>query len=248
MSNIPSPRATPAFSNKLLATLPTLDRQRIAGRLTTIPLSFKHVFYQQGATIRDIYFPGSGACSLTKTMEDGATAEVGTIGNEGMLGSSVFFGDPISSSEALVQVAGETGYQMSVAAFNEEMNLHGAFYNRVIRYHQALSIQIQQTTACNALHPAGQRCCRWLLMTRDRVGSDHIKLTHEFLAIMLGVRRPTVTLIIGGLEKAGLITNGSRGMITISKHKELEAASCECYATVKANYARLLPEIPGPTG
>src|SRR5881398_2844637 len=99
------------------------------------------------------------------------------------------------------------GYKMAVAAFLGEMERRGAFYNRVIRYHQALAIQIQQTTACNALHPAEQRCCRWLLMTRDRVATDELKLTHEFLAIMLGVRRPTVTLIVGSLEKAGLIAN-----------------------------------------
>jgi CRP-like cAMP-binding protein len=125
-----------------------------------------------------------------------------------------------------------------------EMGRHGAFYNRVIRYHQALAIQIQQTTACNALHSAEQRCCRWLLMTRDRVGSDELKLTHELLAVMLGVRRPTVTLIAGTLQKAGLISNGHRGVINIADRKGLEAASCECYATVKANFARLLPEIP----
>jgi CRP-like cAMP-binding protein len=128
------------------------------------------------------------------------------------------------------------------------MGLHGAFFNRVIRYNQALSLQIQQTSACNALHPAEQRCCRWLLMTRDRVGSDELKLTHEFLAIMLGVRRPTVTIIAGTLEKAGLIANGHRGTINIADRKGLEAASCECYATVKSNFDRLLPEIVGPMG
>jgi len=133
---------------------------------------------------------------------------------------------------------------MPVAAFLGEMERRGAFYNRVIRYHQALAIQIQQTTACNALHPAEQRCCRWLLMTRDRVATDELKLTHEFLAIMLGVRRPTVALIAGSLEKAGLIANGHRGAIVITDRKKLEAASCECYATVKANFARLLPDMP----
>jgi CRP-like cAMP-binding protein len=207
------------------------------------------VFYKQGATIHDVYFPGSGAWSLTKTMENGGVAEVGTIGNEGMIGCAVFFGDRESPTEAIVQVAGDRdSYRMPVAAFMAEMELRGAFYNRVIRYHQALALQIQQTTACNALHPADQRCCRWLLMTRDRVGTDDLKLTHEFLAIMLGVRRPTVTLIVGALQKAGLIANGIRGTIDITNVKGLEAASCECYAAVKANFARLLPEIPGAPG
>jgi CRP-like cAMP-binding protein len=174
---------------------------------------------------------------------------VGTIGNEGMIGSAVFFGDSQAHTQCIVQIAGEVDpLKMPVAAFLAEMELRGAFYNRVIRYHQAHAIQVQQTTACNALHPAEQRCCRWLLMTRDRVGTDELKLTHEFLAIMLGVRRPTVTIIAGTLEKAGLIANGNRGTISIINRQGLEAASCECYATVKANFARLLPEVPGPRG
>ena len=233
-------------ANTLLLALPLVDRERISSYLTTVPAPFKHVFYQQDGPIDDVYFPGSGAWSLTKTMGDGATAEVGTIGNEGMIGSSVFFGDPQSHTRAIVQVAGDVDpYKMPVAAFMVEMERRGAFFNRVIRYHQAHTIQVQQTTACNALHPAEQRCCRWLLMTRDRVGSDELKLTHEFLAIMLGVRRPTVTIIAGVLEKAGLIANG-RGTINITNRHGLEAACCECYATVKANFARLLPEIPVP--
>src|SRR5436190_316468 len=238
--------SAPRFTNKLLSTLPAPDRDRIAPNLTSVPIAFKQVLYKQDATINDVYFPGGGAWSLTKTMEDGGTAEVGTIGNEGMIGSAVFFGDRQSHTETIVQIAEEHAgaFKMPVAAFVAEMEVRGPFYNRVIRYHQALSIQIQQTTACNALHPAEQRCCRWLLMTRDRIGTDELKLTHEFLAIMLGVRRPTVTIILGTLEKAGLLGNGHRGAITITDRKKLEAASCECYATVKANFARLLPEIP----
>lgn len=234
------------LSNKLLAVLPLADRQRISSYLAAVPAEFKHVFYKQGATIDDVYFPGGGAWSLTKTMEDGSTAEVGTLGSEGMIGSSVFFGDRVSQTEAIVQIAGDQdACKMPVAAFMAEMELRGAFYNRVIRYHQALAIQIQQTTACNALHPVEQRCCRWLLMSRDRVGGDDFKLTQEFLAIMLGVRRPTVTLVVGALEKAGLIeSRGHRGTIRIVDSARLEAASCECYAAVKANFARLLPEIP----
>jgi CRP-like cAMP-binding protein len=234
-------------ANKLLATLPPADRERISSYLTAVPAPFKHVFYKQAGTIDHVYFPGSGAWSLTKTMEDGGTAEVGTIGNEGMIGCSVFFGDRLSPTEAIVQVAGDVdAYKMPVAAFMTEMQLHGAFFNKVIRYNQALALQIQQTSACNALHPAEQRCCRWLLMTRDRLGTDELKLTHEFLAVMLGVRRPTVTLVVGALEKSGLIANGHRDTINIADRRKLEAASCECYAAVKNNFARLLPEIPGP--
>jgi CRP-like cAMP-binding protein len=236
-------------ANKLLSALPHADRQRISSSLTTVPAPFKHVFYKQDGTIDDVYFPCSGAWSLTKTMEDGGTAEVGTVGHEGMIGSAVFFGDRQAHTQAIVQIAGDVDpFRMPVAAFMAEMELRGAFFNRVIRYHQAQAVQVQQTTACNALHPAEQRCCRWLLMTRDRVGSDELKLTHEFLAIMLGVRRPTVTIIAGTLEKAGIIANGSRGTITIADRAKLEAASCECYASVKTNFARLLPEIPTPMG
>jgi CRP-like cAMP-binding protein len=236
-------------ANKLLSALPLADRQRISSYLTTVPAPFKHVFYKQGGPIDDVYFPGSGAWSLTKTMEDGGIAEVGTIGSEGMIGCSAFFGDRQSHTQAIVQVAGGVDpYKMPVAAFMAEMEQRGAFFNRVVRYYQAQVIQIQQTTACNALHPAEQRCCRWLLMTRDRVGSDELKLTHEFLAIMLGVRRPTVTIIAGTLEKVGFIANGHRGTINIINRQGLEAACCECYATVKANFARLLPEIPLPVG
>jgi CRP-like cAMP-binding protein len=236
-------------TNKLLSALPPEDRQRISSYLTVVPAPFKTVFYEQDGPIHDVYFPCSGAWSLMKTMDEGGRAEVATVGNEGMLGSAIFFGDRQSHTEAVVQIAGEVdAYKMPVAAFMAEMELRGAFFNRVIRYHQAQAIQIQQTTACNALHHAEQRCCRWLLMSRDRVGSDEMKLTHEFLAVMLGVRRPTVTLVVGALERAGLVVNGHRGAITISDPKGLEAASCECYATVKANFARLLPEIPVPPG
>lgn len=160
-------------ANKLLSTLPLGDRQRIASYLTSVPVAFKQIVYAQDGEIHDVYFPGSGAWSLTKTMEQGGTAEVATIGNEGLVGSSVFFGDPLSHTEVIIQIAGDVpAYKMPVVAFNAEMEQRGAFHNVVIRYHQALAIQVQQTTACNALHSAEQRCCRWLLVTRDRVGRD----------------------------------------------------------------------------
>ena len=230
--------------NKLLATLPTEDRQRVFSQLTMVPLTFRQVLYKQGEPVEHVYFPCGGACSLTKTMEDGRTAEVGTIGNEGMLGASVYFGDDQAQCDAIVQVDAKIGYKMTAIAFVDEMQRRAAFYNRVIRYQQALTIQVMQTTACNALHSAEQRCCRWLLMTRDRVGSDDLTLTHEFLAIMLGVRRSTVSIIVEGLQKAGLVDT-RRGQITIVDRHGLEASSCECYAAVKANFARLLPDSVG---
>jgi CRP-like cAMP-binding protein len=229
--------------NKLLASLPFDDYQRIAGQLTTVPLRFKEVLYKQDEVIKHIFFPGGGACSLTKVMQDGRVAEIATVGNEGVLGTSVFFGDEQSFSETIVQVAEGDGFRMPADAFVSEMNRRGVFYNRIIRYSQALTSQVMQTTVCNGLHSVEQRACRWLLMTFDRVGSNNLRLTHEFMSVMLGVRRPTVTLIMGDLQKAGLIET-QRGMIHIVNRPGLEETSCECYGTVKATFARLLPEIP----
>ena len=228
--------------NRLLATLLPEDYARISSQLTVVPLTFKQILYKQGEVIQHVFFPGGGACSLTRVMRNGQVAEIATIGNEGVIGASVFFGDDQSFSETIVQVADGDGFRMPVEAFVTEMSRRGAFYNRIIRYSQALMSQVMQTTVCNGLHSVEQRCCRWLLMTCDRVGSDDLRLTHEFLSIMLGVRRPTVTLVMGDLQKAGLVEN-RRGMIHVSDRRRLETTSCECYAAVKANFARLLPEM-----
>lgn len=228
--------------NKLLATLPVDDYQRVLTHLTVVPLKFKQILYEQDEIIQHVFFPGGGACSLTKVMQNGQIAEIATIGNEGVIGASVFFGDDQSFSQTIVQVAEGDGFRMPVDAFVTEMARRGAFYNRIIRYSQALMSQVMQTTVCNGLHSVEQRCCRWLLMTYDRVGSNDMRLTHEFLSIMLGVRRPTVTLVMGDLQKAGLVEN-RRGMIHVTDRDGLERTSCECYATVKANFARLLPEM-----
>jgi CRP-like cAMP-binding protein len=233
--------------NKLLATLPPEDYRRVVTSASTVPLTFRQVLYKQDQIITDVYFPGGGACSLTKTMADGATAEIATVGNEGALGTSVFFGDNQSFNDLIVQVADGAGLKMPVPAFLAEMELKGAFYNRIIRYSQALMSQVMQTTVCNGLHTAEQRCCRWLMMTRDRVGHDDLKLTHEFVAIMLGVRRPTVTLVLQELQQAGLI-DSARGMIKVINRPGLERASCECYGVVKSTFHRLLPEISSPAG
>jgi CRP-like cAMP-binding protein len=240
-----SPSSIP--TNLLLSTLSGEDRERVSSHLAIVPLAFRQVLHKQDETIRHVYFPGGGACSLTRIMSDGATAEIATIGNEGVIGSCVYFGEDRSISHTIVQVGRGYGFKMLVGAFIAEMDRRGPFYNRVVRYSQALLSQIMQTTVCNGLHSVEQRCCRWLLMTRDRVGSDELKLTHEFMAIMLGVRRPTVTLVVGDLHKAGLVSN-ARGIINILDRQRLEETACECYATVKANFARLLPEISGPIG
>ena len=232
--------------NKLLATLPAGEYQRLQANLILTPLNIRQVLHKEGQPIRDVYFPSGGACSLTKTMADGQTAEVATIGSEGVIGAGVFFGDDLSASDTFVQVAGCSAYKISTEHFIAEMDRREALYNRVTRYTQALLTQVMQSTVCNGLHSAEQRCCRWLLMTCDRVGTTELKLTHEFLAIMLGVRRPTVTLIIQSLHTAGLI-DPTRGSINIVDLPGLKAASCECYQSVKTNFHRLLPELP-PVG
>jgi CRP-like cAMP-binding protein len=233
-------------SNKLLATLPIEDLQRLQVHLTLTALKLRQVMHKEGQPIRDVYFPSSGACSLTKTMRDGQTAEVATIGSEGVIGAGVFFGDDLSEGDSFVQVEGCFAYKISTDQFLKEMERGGAFHNLMVRYTQALLAQLMQTTVCNGLHSAEQRCCRWLLMTRDRVGTNDLKVTHEFLSSMLGVRRPTVTLIVQHLQQKGLVDTGRR-YIHLVNLTGLEAEACECYESVKATFRRLLPEISGPT-
>src|SRR4051812_21598028 len=190
-------------ANKLLMKLPVEELDRLMRHLELIPLRVKEPMHKQGQTIHHVYFPGAGGvCSLTKSMEDGATAEIATIGNEGMLGGGGFFGDDRSQGDAFAQIPGSTAYRMTTAGVLEERARRANFYNRVIRYYQGLMIQVMQTTACNGLHSAEERCCRWLLMTADRFGRDDLSLTHEFLSFMLGVRRPTITIVLGTLESA----------------------------------------------
>ena len=232
-------------SNKLLASLPIEDYQRIAPSLKSVPMRLKSVFHRQNAPIDEVYFPEGGALSLVKTLNDGQVAEVATVGSEGAVGAGVFFGQRVADCDVLVQLTGPSAQMMSAEAFNAEMTRHAAFFNRVVRYNQALMSQIMQTTVCNGLHSAEQRCCRWLLMTHDRTGTKEFPLTHEFLATMLGVRRPTVTIVANALQQAGLIQY-RRGSVTIVDRAKLEAASCECYATVRDQMRRLLPDVQAP--
>lgn len=235
----------PRSPNKLLASLPLEDYQRIAPNLRSVPMKLKQVLQKQDNPIEDVYFPGGGAFSLVKTLSDGQVAEVATIGAEGASGAGVFFGQRVADCDVLVQVTGPSAQVMSAELFNVEMERHGAFFNRVVRYNQALMSQIMQTTVCNGLHSAEERCCRWLLMSHDRAGADEFPLTHEFLATMLGVRRPTVTIVASHLQQAGLIQY-RRGSVTILDRAKLEAASCECYGTVRDQMRRLLPDVQAP--
>jgi CRP-like cAMP-binding protein len=185
-----------------------------------------------------IYFPTSAVVSLIYAMENGDTAEVGLVGNEGVVGIALFMGGTTTTNLAVVQVAGGA-LRMEAQALLEEFQRGGPFQAALLRYTQALFTQVSQTAVCNRLHPIEQRLCRWLLMTRNRLPSDDILITHESLAHMLGVRREGVTLAASNLQEAGVI-RCRRGHLTILDRMRLEAAACECYRVVKYEYDRLL--------
>jgi CRP-like cAMP-binding protein len=227
---LPATTNRPPPANNLLAALPPNDYQRIASALDVVPLKLKEFLHKPGEPIKHVYFPGGGFASLVTVLEDGSMVEVATIGREGLLGVSVVLnGDP-SPSAAMVQAATDTCYRMAVGAFRGEMDRRGPFHHMMSRYAQALSGFIMQSTACNAVHSVEQRLSRWLLMAHDRIGRDDFPLTQEFVAMMLGTSRPTVTVVAGTLQKAGLITY-HRGRVTIVDREKLEATSCECYRT-----------------
>src|SRR3984893_7095624 len=235
------PRPPPGPSpNKLLAALPPADYRRLLPSLTTLPFPFKHVLHKQDEKIIAIYFPGGGCCSVTSVMTDGRMVEVATIGNEGMIGNTVFLGGDVAVGEAFVQVPDGDGQSMPVEAFRKELDRRGSFYDLMSRYSQALQGLMMQSTGCNTFPSVEERCARWLLMTQDRVGRNNFQLTHEFLGFMLGVRRPTVSLVLGTLQKAGVIANGTK-KITVVNRKSLEEVSCECYRVVKNAFDTHLP-------
>lgn len=236
------PPVSAPSANKLLGSLPHEDYERIAPHLKRVPMSMKEILFKQDAPIEGVYFPGGGACALVKTTAEGQTAEIAVVGAEGVIGASVFFGLHRAPCDVIVRMAGPAAEIMPALVFTKEMEQRGALYNRVIRYSQALMMQIMQSTVCNGLHSAEKRYARWLLATHDRAGHDEFRSTHEFVATMLGLRRPTVTIIAGNLQRAGLISHG-RGTVRILDRAGLEAASCECYRAVRSTFSRLLPEV-----
>jgi len=216
--------------NRLLAALPADDYLRVALTLTVVPLTLKEVLQEPGEPIKNIYFPGGGFVSIVTVLKDGRMVEVATVGREGMVGASAVINHEPPPSAAMVQAEAATGYRMSIGAFRNEMDRRGAFAELLGRYAQALSSVIMQSTACNVLHSVEQRLCRWLLLAHDRVGRDDFPLTQDFVAMMLGVTRPAVTMVAGPLQTAKLITY-HHGHVTIVDRRRLEAASCECYRT-----------------
>lgn len=223
--------------NRLLSALPRDEHDRLLPHLEKVALPLRDILYEANGPIAHVFFPLTGVVSLV-IMDDGFCLEVGTIGNEGVVGTPIFLGAGSSPTRAISQVAGEA-LRMTTKVFQKEMRRAGPLYALVQRSTQALINQISQSIVCNHRHSVQKRMCRWLLMSHDRVGTDEFHLTHEFLAQMLGVRRPSVTAVAGNLQKAGLITY-HRGQITVLDRKGLEAASCECYEVVAKELDRLL--------
>lgn len=224
--------------NRLLAALPGDVQLRLRSKMEKVSLASQQVLYEANAPITHVWFPLSGVVSLVITMKNEATVEVATIGNEGLVGTPVFLGVDHSTTQVLCQVSGQ-GLKMRVDAFKRALRDHPELHHTVERYIQAMISQISQSTACNHVHTMQERMCRWLLMTHDRVGMDEFNLTQEFLAEMLGVRRPSVTVSAGLLQKAGLIRY-QRGRIRVLDRAGLEARSCECYELVRQEFDRLL--------
>jgi CRP-like cAMP-binding protein len=223
------PDGTP-LHNRLLAALPRAEYDRILPYVRMNAVTTGDTLQAHRARIKNVYFPNSGVFSVTNEMRNGALVEVATVGCEGMLGIGVFFGDRAG--------IGRTLPSMTAARFVKETASAGPFRDVVSVYAQASLLQIMQCTACNALHTVTQRCCRWLLQTRDRVDDDTFVLKQAFLAVMLGVHRPTVTVVLRTLQRQGLIAS-HYGRIRILKRKRLEAASCECYGVIRGHFTRL---------
>jgi CRP-like cAMP-binding protein len=225
--------------NKLLAALPASEYRRLRPLLTETALKPRQVLHESGDRIQSVYFPLEGLCSMVTTMEDGRMVEVATVGNEGMTGVSAIFGGHQLSGDIIVQMAGTSAEAMSLDVFSAEMGRRGPLCEIVSRYASVLLAFVMQSAACNGLHAADERCARWLLHTRDRMGEDSFPLTQEFLAVMLGVRRATITVIAHELQRAGLV-EFERRHVTILDRSGLEATACECYRVIKDQFDRLL--------
>ena len=214
------------------------ERERLIGLMDRVETHHGDELFRQHEQIPAVDFPVSGVLSIVVVMEDGGIAEVGTVGNEGMAGIPLLLGSDKSPAHAFYQVPGVT-YRMPAEAFREEIDKGGALAAIARRYAQGFLNQVSQSAACNRLHPLEQRLCRWILMSHDRTGGDKIALTQEFLAQMLGVRRATVSIAAGMLQKAGFIRY-NRGMIEVLDREGLEKGSCECYQVVRREFERLL--------
>ncbi len=228
--------------NHLLAALSTDIQNRLFPSLELVPLPLGKVLYESGDTLRHVYFPTDSIVSLLYVMENGASAEISVVGNEGLIGVALFMGGESTPSRALVQSAGYA-YRLPGQYLKDEFNRHGEIMILLLRYTQSLITQMAQTAVCNRHHSINQQLCRWLLLSLDRLSSNQLTMTQELIANMLGVRREGVTDAAGKLQKLGVI-DYSRGHITVLDRRKLEQLSCECYAVVKKETDRLLSYLP----
>jgi CRP-like cAMP-binding protein len=227
--------------NHLLAALPASDYQRLASHLELVPMKLGEVLYESGVQLRYVYFPTTSILSLLYVMEDGSSAEIAIVGNEGILGISLFMGGESTPSRAVVQSAGHA-FRLKAALLKNEFGRFGPTMHLLLRYTQALITQMAQTAVCNRHHSVDQQLCRWLLLSLDRLQTNELSMTQELIANMLGVRREGVTEAAGKLQDVGLISY-RRGRITVLDRRGLEARSCECYQVVKTEFDRLLPYV-----
>ncbi|GLX79468.1 Crp/Fnr family transcriptional regulator [Thalassotalea insulae] len=242
--SIPIPIIIPApepKQNHLIATLSSEVQKRLIPHLQLVHLPLGKVLYESGDTLHYAYFPTDCIISLLYVTLDGASAEISVIGNEGILGTTLFMGGESTPSRAVVQSAGHA-YRISAQKFKDEFALHSDMMTLLLLYTQVLITQMAQTAVCNRHHSVDQQLCRWILLSLDRLPTNHLIMTQELIANMLGVRRESVTDAAGKLQKLGIISY-HRGHIIVHDRAKLEQLSCECYAVVKKESERLLPEI-----
>ncbi|HEU5294327.1 MAG TPA: Crp/Fnr family transcriptional regulator [Burkholderiaceae bacterium] len=235
MAAVPDPK-----KNHLLAALPPAHLQRWLPQLEPVAMPLGHVLYESGRTLSHVYFPTTAIVSLLYVMENGASAEIAVVGHEGIVGISLFMGGESTPSRAVVQSAGQ-GLRLKAHLIKQEFEQAGPAMHLLLRYTQALITQMAQTAVCNRHHSLDQQLCRWLLLSLDRLQGSELVMTQELIANMLGVRREGVTEGALKLQKLGLIRY-SRGHITVLDRPGLERRTCECYAVVKKEYDRLLPD------
>lgn len=228
------------FSNHLLAALPEAEWQRWLPHMELVDLKLGQVLYESGGKMHYVYFPINSIVSLLFVLENGSSAEIAVVDNEGIVGVSLFMGGETTPSRAVVQSAGKC-VRLNAQKLKKEFNNSLPVMHLLLRYTQALITQMTQTAVCNRHHSLDQQLCRWLLLSMDRLTGSHLVMTQELIANMLGVRREGVTEAAGRLQKAGLISY-ARGKIEVLDRSGLELRTCECYAVVKKEYDRLLPD------
>jgi CRP-like cAMP-binding protein len=234
-------------SNRLLTALTPAEFERLRSELQTVTIKPKQLIYAAGAAIKDVYFPHDGVYSIVTTLSDGSMVESATIGSEGMLGVEAFVRDDAAAyGHTIVQVPGETAERLPIGAFRREINRHATLARLLGSYLELLVAHMMQSLACNARHGLEQRCCRWLLLIHDRVGTDEFRLSHEFLAMMLGNRRQSVSVVAGALQEQGLIRY-KHGRVVLIDRPGLEGRACECYRVMQQQLRRFMT-LSSPEG